>query len=349
MIAATPPYQGNGDSARSNPPKPKERKPQRRFKVLTDKDIEELSDPEWTVEGVLPSRSFGLLYGQAGVGKTFVALDIGFSIATADEWCGHEVTPGAVVYVIAEGVTGLKQRVRAWKDAHGFDQVERMYFVTEGVQLTDRSEVSLFVRDLREQIQEPISLVILDTMARCFVGGDENSAKDVGVLVDAAERMRKELDTAVILVHHTTKKGGAERGSSALRGALDTMLSLRSASGVLTVECEKQKDGEAFKPIQLRLTPVLNSCIVEPISDDAINSKVLDCLRVLVRISAEGDVKCGDWLEASDTPQSSFHRYRKELVRRGLVAKGPNGKYSVTEKDREPVAPTLNKQVSTHE
>ena len=129
-------------SSENAPPGPSPPTSKRRFKVLTDKDIEELSDPEWTVEGVLPSRSLGLLYGQAGVGKTFIAIDIGYSIATAHEWCGREVTPGAVVYVIAEGVTGLKQRIKAWKDAHGIDPVERMYFVTEGVQLMNKEEVS---------------------------------------------------------------------------------------------------------------------------------------------------------------------------------------------------------------
>lgn len=325
-------------SSQNDPPRPSPTTPKRRFKVLTDMDVENLSDPEWTVEGVVPSRSLGLFYGSPGVGKTFVAMDLAFSIATDTDWCGRTVTPGAVVYVIAEGITGLKQRVKAWKHAQGIDRVQRIYFVTEKVQLAEQGEVSRFIGDLKEQIQEPIALVIFDTLARCFVGGEENSAKEMGVLVDSAERIRKELDAAVMLVHHTTKKGQGERGSSALRGATDTMLSLQSGSGDIILRCEKQKDAQAFKPITLRLVRVLDSCIVQPTSADAISSKVRDCLEVLMKISTKGDASCGEWLQASDLTQSTFYRYRNELVCARLVAKC-NEKYSVTDKGREAATP----------
>ena len=87
-------------------------------------------------------------------------------------------------------------------------------------------------------------LVIVDTMARSMVGGDENSSKDVGVLVAAADRIRRASGACVLLVHHSGKDSSAGmRGSSALEGAVDTALECRRAGGHLTLTCRKQKDG----------------------------------------------------------------------------------------------------------
>ena len=70
------------------------------------------------------------------------------------------------------------------------------------------------------------SFVILDTLARCMVGADENSAKDCGVVVDAMTRLlgRTPGGRGVILgVHHAGKDGKTLRGSSAFEGAADTV------------------------------------------------------------------------------------------------------------------------------
>ena len=53
----------------------------RRFQLHTGQDLERLPDPEWLIEGLLPAHSFGVLFGPAGVGKSFLALDWGLSVA----------------------------------------------------------------------------------------------------------------------------------------------------------------------------------------------------------------------------------------------------------------------------
>ena len=72
---------------------------------------------------------------------------------------------------------------------------------------------------------------MLDTFARCFVDGEENSAKDVGQSIEAAREIQAEFGAAVLLVHHAKRPRNKrdrpdERGSSALRGAADAMASL---------------------------------------------------------------------------------------------------------------------------
>ena len=56
------------------------------------------------------------LFGKPGVGKSFLALDLAMSAAAGVPWLGKTTKQGDVVYICAEGTTGLKHRVRAWRN-----------------------------------------------------------------------------------------------------------------------------------------------------------------------------------------------------------------------------------------
>ena len=77
--------------------------------------IKLLPKPESLVEGVLDADTLAVLYGRAGVGKSFVALDLALSVATGTRWQGHEVRRGRVLYVVAEGASGTGARLDAWQ------------------------------------------------------------------------------------------------------------------------------------------------------------------------------------------------------------------------------------------
>jgi hypothetical protein len=99
-----------------------------------------------------------------------------------------------------------------------------------------------------------------------MTGGDENSARDMGIFIAGCKRLRKETGATILIIHHTGKDGQLERGSSALRGAADTMIALRNESGVIHLTCEKQKDGPPFEQILLQLQLYNDSCIVTRLS-----------------------------------------------------------------------------------
>ena len=129
------------------------------------------------------------------------------------------------------------------------------------VQLTVPSDVDALI-----ELSRPIRrvFVVFDTLARCSIGADENSASDMSRVVQACDRIRAELDAHVFLNHHSRKDGATERGSSALRGAADTIFALAKSDDLLTLRCEKQKDGEEGAPLRLTLRPVgdTGSCVV---------------------------------------------------------------------------------------
>jgi hypothetical protein len=100
----------------------------------------------------------------------------------------------------------------------------------------------------------PIVKVTLDTLARVIGPGDENSARDMGLLVRSMDKIRGETGGAhTMTVHHSGKNAtkGA-RGSSALRAATDTELEVEGGRIIM----RKQRNGEIVKPIGFRLVPV---------------------------------------------------------------------------------------------
>ena len=312
--------------------------PVRVFHFFDDEEMERLPEPDWRIASILPDAALTVLFGPSGVGKSFLSLDWALSIQTGRPWLGRETVQGDVVYVAAEGSAGIGRRLRAWKAAHGASGLLGARFLPHPVQLRTSADVTGFVGELLGFGDRRPSLVVVDTLARCFVGGDENSAKDMGVLVDAAERIRRETGAGVLLVHHTGKSGLEERGSSALRGAADTMLSLSEKSGNLTLRCVKQKDAEPFGPVPLRLSRHIDSCTLEPATAGAptrfLEGKGRECLQALLSTGGGGGLRAGTWEKASGLSPTTFHRYRDELVSGGLVAHDGTV-YRLTDEGRE--------------
>ncbi len=100
----------------------------------------------------------------------------------------------------------------------------------------------------------------MDTLARCS-SAEENSATEVGQVIRTLDSLRHALAGCTILVvHHTGKDlSKGERGSSALRGAMDTLIKL---DGDGTVKFDKQKDSEPLESYQIERLAVARSAVL---------------------------------------------------------------------------------------
>ena len=231
-----------------------------RSRLLTTDDLDSLPDPEWLVDGVLPKSALAVLYGAPGLGKTFLGLDWALSVGVGLKWHEREVAPGNVLYVYAEGVHGLKQRRTAWVQHTGVAGPFDVRFYPRAVPLLDNDHAAALAA-LSAELGS--TMVVIDTLARATAGGEENSAKDMGRAIAAADAIRDASGATVLLVHHTMKDGLNYRGSSAIEGAADSMLHLtRAQTGGLELKCAKQKDAEPFDPLPLTLEPVADSAVL---------------------------------------------------------------------------------------
>ncbi len=161
------------------------------FKFQKVTDILSLPNPEWIIDCLLAKGSFAVLFGAPGVGKSFLALAWAFAVAAGESWMDRKVIGGPVIYIAAEGFGGLKLRVTALLRHEDYGDDTPCNFLDRPISLTDSDEVKAFIVEIQKSIGQP-ALIIIDTLARCFVGGDENSAKDMGLFIHGVETVKRE-------------------------------------------------------------------------------------------------------------------------------------------------------------
>lgn len=216
---------------------------------------------KWLIDGIIPCDGFGILYGPSGTYKSFLALDIAASVSTGMGWHGFDVDcPGPVLYIAAEGASGLKERAVAWKRYHKRDYGD-LVILPMAVMFDDALMTQNFVEAsmmVIERTGKPFSMVVIDTMARSF-SGDENSAQETGAFINSVSRWRSTLgDCTVLVVAHAGKNvSSGIRGSSALKAACDFVYVIsRPAQFQVVVKNEKQKDIDEAENMRFALEPV---------------------------------------------------------------------------------------------
>ena len=296
------------------------------FPLLSVADLANLKPPEFVIDGILPAGGFSVLFGPSGVGKSFLALDWALCIASGLPWYGNETRPGWVLYVAAEGRSGLGIRVQAWQNARRQPDVERIRFLPDAVNLLDARQLAKARRTLAE-LPTPPALVVIDTMARSMIGGDENAARDVGMFIAAADELCKASGAARLIVHHTGKNGEDERGSSALRGAADLMAALKPDGAGLRLECVKAKDSEPFEPWALHLDAVAESCVLRLGSNEGVTSDAERQILEQLSASFGSDLVASGVLQrASGVAERSYYRALKALNDKGYITRDQSGR-----------------------
>ncbi|OBB56755.1 hypothetical protein A5757_01445 [Mycobacterium sp. 852013-51886_SCH5428379] len=232
-------------------------------RLLSRGCLRNLPKPMPLIDNVLDQGTTAVLYGKWGTGKSFVALDWAASVSTGRRWQGRSTAQRRVLYVAAEGAQGLQKRLDAWEVGRerAIDD-QQLSVLPVAVNLLNGGEVIELCDIIRDG---GFGFIVLDTLARCMVGADENSAKDTGIAVSAMAQLVQATPNArgvVLGIHHTGKDGKTLRGSSAIEGAADTVYSIKAGGVGFELIREKRKDGPQYDHHGLKLDPVAESCVV---------------------------------------------------------------------------------------
>lgn len=229
----------------------------RKSKLLFCSEIDNLPDPDYLVEDFLQDKGVVAFYGQPGAKKGFVVLDLVMTIGalTADEvkrgiklpWHGKEVDHGVVLYVWAEGQSGIKKRITAWRQMRQrLDVGHSVAILDMPFNLRDPDSVDDLISYAKEAaagLGLPVKMIVLDTLAKCSGGANINAPGEMGELVDGLERIKAAVGALIAFIHHEGKEETkGMMGATTLKGAVDAEFRVKGCDRLVTVEGGKTKD-----------------------------------------------------------------------------------------------------------
>jgi hypothetical protein len=322
---------------------PKQRDP---FPLMAIDQIDATPAPSWRIEGYLPERGFGVLFGASGTFKSFIALDMALSVAHGLDWRGCTVTPAPCVYIAGEGSYGIANRIRVWVHHRKQDApCTGFWLAPVAANFLDKKYVQLIIDRLLALPERP-RFVIVDTLARSFGAGDENDAKDMNAFVAACDYLVARLDCFVLAIHHSGKDSerGA-RGSSVLRAAADVEIKVTRGSGdmIASIVVTKQKDAEEVSARSMRLVPaeathpetgeIISSLL--PTLDEAVDPskgsscRLTDAQREVIDLLEVGSGSLATLVARSGKDKSNLRRTLNGLITMNIVHRDDRGVYAL--------------------
>ncbi|MCH7489951.1 MAG: AAA family ATPase [Gemmatimonadetes bacterium] len=298
-------------------------------------ELAELKPTAPLVGDIVMQESLAVLYGSPASGKTFLALDLALSIAAGCAWHGRDVVAGPSAYILAEGRGGIQRRIDAWLQAHGVSDDIPFQLLPEPVDFLRGPDVTELLTSLKEWDPAP-RLVVVDMLSQCMPGAVENAQEDMSQFINAAGQLRRTTGATVLVNHHSGWEGKHERGSTVLRGAVDTVMKVVEEDGVITLTCEKQRDAVPFDPIRFRLSPRSQSCTIAlagPEIQGELTASALVALRALENVAGDNGISGPRWLKQCDQKDRTFYRNIKRLQEAGHV-QPRGGRYCITERGR---------------
>lgn len=227
---------------------------------------------EWFIKGVLPVSDLIVLYGASGSGKSFVAFDMAAVIARGIAWQGCRVKRAKVVFVVAEGAGGMKNRINAYCQHHGLEPADLdISFVLAAPNVLDDDDVSELAKSIKSS---GAGIFVVDTFAQVTPGADENSGKDMGRALRNLRTITEATGATALVVHHTGKDAArGARGWSGIRAAADAEIEISASGNVRLISLKKLKEGDDSRQWSFRLAIVglgtdsdgdpMSSCVVE--------------------------------------------------------------------------------------
>jgi hypothetical protein len=222
--------------------------------------VEERETDRWLVASLWARAAVGILGGAPKCCKSWLALDLALSVATGSPCLGRFAVEdaGAVMLYMAEDSAAVVKTRLLGLCAHrglSLDTVPIDVITAASVRIDRERDQARLAATVRRAAPR---LLVLDPFVRLH-RVDENDAGQVSAVLGYLRALQRDLDVAVLVVHHARKNGGAGgqagqslRGSGDLHAWGDSNLYLRRQQGTLLLTIE-HRAAAAPEPLALRL------------------------------------------------------------------------------------------------
>jgi len=288
---------------------------------------------------LIPEGSITLVCGDAGIGKSYISLFLGSVIAEGSDFLGSKTKQKNVLFVDLESsLPLLNTRIQSI----GIKS-ESIFFYTESLNFLLKEDIS----ELKNEILfREAGFCVIDSLMDVIPGINENDSGAMNQVFSALRSLVKQTGCSFLIIHHVNKANGDYRGSSAIKGAIDALYTLksvkeRSTYKILEIEPTKTRY-TTIHPIKLKMEFLEEKFSVYPYTDaeDGMD-KAIEAHEKEKVISSIMDELKGSFLEdiveklsLSGSPDKKLTVYRKieKMVSDGFLEKEKKGKrnfYSV--------------------
>jgi len=267
----------------------------------------------YAIHGIIPDNAISFLVGDFGTCKTVLGIDWGLSMATGRPWNGRAVKQGPVFFILGEGHQGFANRVRAWCIRHEVRPEEldgKLFVSTAPGDLVDPAMAKLVMEAINAAgVGSPAGIVV-DTLARNFGSGDENSTRDANTFFNNVdEYLRRPFKSAVMVSHHVGhQEQDRAKGARQLISNADAKYLITANGDYLELSCKKAKEFPAPEPMAfqkrvvelgfedaegVKITSIIvdqtvvNNAVNIPVNIGKLEEKVLAVLEELIDTAKE--------------------------------------------------------------
>jgi RecA-family ATPase len=199
---------------------------------------------QWEVESYIPRNKPVLIYGDGGVGKSTLAMQLGVAKSANTNWLGIETRPGSTLYLSAEDdLDELHIRLNCIRNDLGLTwddlaDVHLQSLVGKDPTLGafSREQWKVIKTPLLDQVEEylrdlGISTVILDTLSDVFAG-EENDKQQARGFVNLIGGLALRTQSTIVALAHPSlsgmSSGAGTSGSVAWNNTVRARLYLNS-------------------------------------------------------------------------------------------------------------------------
>ena len=320
------------------------------FKKMSEIVEGQIELPKLLVHGLLHEGCKMVLAGGSKSFKSWSLIDLGLSICNGLEWWGNRCEKGRVLYINFELIEGFfEQRLMTISKAKGVQMTDDfIYWSLRGK--CYELDVLTKILTARAQHMGKIDLIIVDPIYKALGHYDENSAGDMGHLMNEVEKLASTLKAAVVFGAHFSK--GSQNHKNAIDRVAGSGVFARDPDAILTMTGHEDQ-GSYIVESELRylapLPPFVttwnyplmipdeskdptafydpNKRAKKEKEEDAFTSfSKDDCLNVLPHSGLQDPAWKTIILQQFGKAGKAFYEYKAELIEEGEVIK-KNGRF----------------------
>lgn len=204
-------------------------------------DVREAAEPDWIIPGIAVRNNTTLLYGDAGVGKTTYYLYLADALMSGGEFAGIQCDKCRPLIISQDEDHSLLKKHWATMGKTGLLPAAKKDIVWDKKDFNEDFEMTLRAYDP--------DVVFIDSYTS--LGIPDITRPESGTVFDATNKIAREQNCAIILIHHTNQSG-EQMGSSLHRAKVSSMVSIMKSDEDHIVVTQEKVRGSHFDPIVIR-------------------------------------------------------------------------------------------------